>query len=54
MTPPDEELTPARLREWQHLVDAYERATAEIERRSAAAVAGFQQHYGKTTNAPGT
>jgi len=39
------ELTPERLREWELHIDHLERATAEVERLSQAAVAGFREHY---------
>lgn len=39
------EWTPERLREWERHVDALERATAELERRSKAMVEGMRFHY---------
>lgn len=41
----EEELTPESLEEWLGLMDAFERAAAEINRRSRAMEEGMRQHY---------
>ena len=48
MSTQPEELTPERLAEWERMVDAHERAVAELERRSEAMVEAMRQHYRKT------